>query len=242
MIAKTVLVILIVILSGCTINKEIIRFEPTHDWEIQDSIKVSYQTIDSVEVCVNFEETNKYNSIFFLYLKNLSNDIIEITPSVIKVSAANDMSNLISDSYILKAYNPASEIIKIEKEINTAKEFYYSNSAINIIYLLNSISSLLNQNEKHITHNILEGVTSFAISQNDLDKTAKPTIADLEKEGIFWQNIAFNKTILFPGEEAGGITLFDPVDMFRYVQIQIPIKQNTAKFIFQKEIRYKKKP
>lgn len=198
-------------------------------------VQVISKEIEGIKVELNFEEHSGNEFLFYLYVKNKSNDTIRFIPSVIFAELYYNTQT--SPNAEVYALNPELEIVKTELRMKSRQKQHEVSSGLNTVFgLVSVVTDIAVSPKETVVSNVADDLDRWAYNQTNENINFQNRMHNLETNKKFWQNETIRKTTLFPGEEIGGLLLIPVNPATKNLEIYIPIEEQKFSFKF-KQIR-----
>lgn len=177
--------------------------------------EVSVYSDSIAETNLNFENFERNEYAFYLYIRNNSSADIEINPAIFYYEATERIDDKSSKDEFTKKYkaiDPEQKLAFIEKELKNAEAVRKTESCFNCFFAaIGAAATITTSNSPGETISELgETAAIYTDIETKQQISYSQRKASLESDKMFWMNEALRRTTLKPGNEIGGLIFTPP--------------------------------
>ncbi|MCF8262102.1 MAG: hypothetical protein K9J12_15100 [Melioribacteraceae bacterium] len=200
---KVYLMVMSVLISACSAVTTFEVRSLDSEIEVYEGKQVVIKQDEVLETSLSYEFYDDIGFVFFLYVKNLSDDYITLDPEKMffenvvetdsQLTAVNSF-HIINPEYELENLDKATENVKGEKDIN--KTLCCISTGANIIGIF--ISD--NDKEGKIGA-VFDDLEEYGMREEELEEE----LEIIHQRKMYWRNEVFRRKTLAPDEDYGGL-------------------------------------
>lgn len=230
---QTTLALAVLFITACS-TQNLFKADPLDEKIVYNGREIVTKENDYVSVSVEFDGQSENDFVFYVHLKNLSEDTVLVTPRDIFIEALNkDLSEVDKRFGIMWAADPEIELKQITKEKENRKTMHGITTGLNAAFALVSIIADLSDNNKYGDgHKVVRDVAVWADNQIREEIDYNESMKHLESQKEFWGNEVLRNTDLLKDDEVGGLVFLPFNPKVKYMRLVIPIGNTDFEFYF----------
>lgn len=219
--------------SACS-TQTLFKADPLDEKTVYNGREIVTKENDDVSVSVEFDGQSENDFVFYVHIKNISDDTILVTPRDIFVEALKKDLNEVDKRFgLMSAADPEIELKQISKEKESRKTMHGVTTGLNAAFALVSIIADISDNNKHGDgHRVVRNVAVWADNQIREEIDYSESMKHLESQKEFWGNEVLRNTDLLKDEEVGGLVFLPFNSKIKYMRLVIPIGNTDFEFYF----------
>lgn len=223
----------VIILTACS-TQYLFKVDPLDEKIVYNGREIVTKENDAVSVSVEFDGQSENDFVFYVHIKNISDDTVLVTPRDIFIEALKkDLSEVDKRFGIMLAADPEIQLTHINKEKESRKTMHGVTSSLNAAFALVSIIADLSDNNKYGDgHKVIRNVTVWADNQIREEINYSESMKHLESQKEFWGNEVLRNTDLIKGEEVGGLVFVPFNPNVKYMRLIVPVGNTDFEFYY----------
>ena len=227
------LVLSLLIVTACS-TQNLFKVDPLDEKVVYNGREIVTKENDDVSVSVEFDGQSEKDFVFYVHIKNISEDTILVTPrEIFSEALKKDLTEVDKRFGLIWATDPEIELTQIIKEKENRKTMHGVTTGLNAAFALVSIIADLSDNNKHGDgHRVVRNVAVWADNQIREELDYNESMRHLESQREFWGNEVLRNTDLFKDDEVGGLVFIPFNPGIKYMRLVIPIGNTDFEFYF----------
>ena len=220
-------------LTACS-TQNLFKVDPLDEKVVYNGREIVTKENEEVSVSVEFDGQSENDFVFYVHLKNISDDTVLVTPRDIFAEVLKkDLSEIDERFGLMRAIDPEIELTQISKEKENRKTMHGVTTGLNAAFALVSIIADLSDNNKHNDgHKVVRDVAVWADNQIREEIDYNESVKHLESQKEFWGNEVLRNTDLLKDDEVGGLVFIPFNPNVKYMRLVIPIGNTDFEFYF----------
>jgi len=209
------------------------------DKDMYKGREISYKEDNFARSEIEINRIRRGQILFFVYIRNNSNNKIEIRPEEFYLKSYFTEKDLDEGNGIKHwAFDPEKKIDEIEDRIadnGSEKEAFIG---LNCCFSFFSFAAHVS-NDKYTTFDAVDDAAGFAVRHEAIENEYGRKEDQLSADKEFFRTEVLRRTTLKPGEQVGGLVIIPLPEKVKYIRVHLPLEKTEHTYLF--ELKGKKR-
>jgi hypothetical protein len=222
------------VFAGCAQVQVLTVNSMEKDKEFYKGREISYKANEDAATEMEVDGVNDGKIYFYLFIRNKSEQTIEIRPEKIYLNSYNSLQDLDEGKGVKHwVYDPEIALDEIKENMDKARNWKNAATGLNCCLSVFSFISHISSDDDYEAIDAVDDAGGFVVRQSEIESDYKGEMGDLHSEKEFWGKEVLRRTVLKPKDEIGGIIVMPMPEDIKYMRVTIPFEKTDHTYQFE---------